>query len=215
MSVSIGIHPATGDRTCFALQHTFFCFTCFASEAVHQQKMFLFFFFFFFKFPHPHLLLSLPSLPPTLLSPSLSSLWADSQLTMFVMVTGSEATGPATCTSWLSGNAWQRCACALFACLCLCVCVCVSVSTQTGPGCTKLSAWIRFKHTAMLPTATGLHFMVMRRGLGNRLLSLSLFSPSRFLSLSFPLCFSLSYTGLSSTSCCPSHSLLIFFKAFA
>lgn len=54
------------------------------------------------------------------------------------------------------------------------VCVCV----QTCLGCTKLSAWIMFKQTATLPNATGLHFMLMRRGLGNRLLVLSLSCPT-------------------------------------
>ncbi len=79
------------------------------------------------------------------------------------MVTGSKATGSAACTSWVRRAAWQICVCAV------CVCVCM----QAGLGCVRLSACIRFKHTAMLPTATGLHFMLMRGGHRNGLPSLS------------------------------------------
>lgn len=94
------------------LSNTHFSVSIAFPQKQYQEKTLLFFSSLSSLIPTSF---SLPSLPPTLLSPSLSSLWADSQLTMFVMVTGSEATGPATCTSWLSGNAWQRCACAMFA----------------------------------------------------------------------------------------------------
>lgn len=86
--------------------------------------------------------------------------------------------------------------------VCLLVCVCA----QTEPGCTKLSAWIRFKHTAMLPTATGLHFMVMRGGLRNRLLSL--FFHSFSLSLSVYV-FSLFFSSLYWFKFCFLHSFTL------